>query len=156
MKNTVIGLKVMQSKKYASVGAECNCGKCHGAVMFGETGFCFHVDGSIKYFRLECYENMKFEPDTTNVSDFDAIHTIGHELLVITNSKETATIKMLQGFEVKAGFGKNAGKYYCRLKGNESCYTSGHYGYPKEDNILEVRVNGKTVKNLKEFREATH
>jgi len=155
MKNQVIGEKVMESKKYASVGAKCVCGKCGGSVAFGETGFCFHVDGSIKYFKLECYKNMKFEPENVT-SDFDAIHTINHELLIITDSKETATIKMIQGFSVKAGFGKNKGKYYCRLSNNESCYSTGHYGYPKEDHILEVRVNGKTVNSLKEFREVTH
>ena len=154
MKNQFIGKKVMLSKKYGV--AKCNCGHANCAgVMYGEIGVAFHVDGSIKYFTEQCYDKMQWNAED-ETSDFDAIHTIGHELLVITNSKETATIKMLQGFTVKAGFGKNKGKYYCRLNDNESCYSTGHYGYPKEDSILEVRVNGKTVKSLKEFREATH
>jgi hypothetical protein len=137
---------VMEGKR----GAYCNCGICGEKLHKGDVGYRFTVKGSSKWFTKACYESMKFA-ETDNTSDYDAVHTIDHEMKIVCDDKNEAIIKMLQGFHVTKGFGKNAGKFYCTLSNNKACYCTGHFV-----NGGEVRVNGKTVKNLKEFREATH
>ena len=133
-----------------NAGATCSCGKCGEKIRKGEFGHVFVVKGTRKWFTLNCYETMDFS-ETDNTSDFDARWTKDHEMKIVCDNKNDAIVKMLQGFHVVKGFGKHKGKFYCTLKDNKSCYSTGHFV-----NGGEVRVNGKTVKNLKEFREVTH
>ena len=149
--------KIMTNKTTQYVGisvvgksARCNCGNADcPQLVKGELAHKFVVKGTTKYIRLECFNSNKFV-EQNDFSEYDALTTIEHDVVITTSNKAEAFIKFLQGFKITVGFGKNKGKFYCKAFDNKTCYSTGHFIENGED--LEVKVNGQVVHSLEEFR----